>query len=691
MKSHSLLAACALAAHLGLIAATPELPSGKQPITIEHLWQLQRMDSPALSPDGKWAAVEVSSFDMKENTSASDIWLLATDGSTQRKLTSHSSRDGSPQWSPDGREIAFVSKRDGDDQAQIYLISPEGGEARRLTKVSTGVSAIKWFPDSKQIAFISWVWTDLEKDEDQGKRLKQRQEAKVKAIAIETTTFRYWDHWFGDGRVPHLFVANTITGGHRDLMTKTELSLLRNDLSTGLSAGLYDISPDGLEVAFTTDLGKDPGADPASDILTLDIAGGAWKKITSDNPANDSNPRYSPDGKWIAYTRQAIKHFYADRERLVLHDRKTGHNSVLTESWDRTVGSPAWAPDSQRILFLAEDQGQQHLWSLGLKDKKPDQLAQGGAISTFSVSANGKRLAFARSDLAQPGAIHAAESDGSGVRRLDRFNDELTRQWQLGEVKTMKFKGFGGKTVEMFVVFPPGFDAKKKWPLLQMIHGGPHNAWLDQFHFRWNPQVFAAPGYVVALVNYHGSSGWGQAFTDSITADYGRREFEDVEKATDHLIAQGYIDKDRLTAAGGSYGGFMVAWMNGHTDRYQAYVCHAGVYNWVSMMGSDVIRGRERALGAFPWDNPAKVLKQSPHSYAKHFNTPTLVVHGEQDFRVPVSQGFEYYSTLRAKGVPARLLYYPDENHWVLKPQNAKLWTSEFMGWIGRYVPPGGR
>jgi dipeptidyl aminopeptidase/acylaminoacyl peptidase len=239
------------------------------------------------------------------------------------------------------------------------------------------------------------------------------------------------------------------------------------------------------------------------------------------------------------------------------------------------------------------------------------------------------------------------------------------------------------------VIYPPNFDPQKKWPLLQVVHGGPHGAWMDQYHFRWNMHLFASRGHVVAAVNFHGSTGWGDAFTDSNTAQYGTKEFEDVEKATDYLLAEGYIDPARLAAAGGSFGGYMVAWMNGHTDRYKAYVCHAGVYDWVAQMASDYVRGRQRALGAFPWENPQKVLDQSAHWYAKNFKTPTLVVHCEQDYRVPVTQGFEYYTTLRVLGVPTRLVYFPDENHWVLKPQNSRLWYKEFFDWIEKYVGAG--
>ncbi len=673
---------------LGLVlVATTAAGQAKHPITVEEMWAVKRPGAPSLSPDGRWAAVELTSYDMKENKGASDIWLLATDGSAQWRLTAHSGRSSSPAWSPDGNWIAFLAKREGDEETQVYLISPTGGEARRLALIPTGASALKWFPDSKRIAFLSWVWPELATEEEQVQRLKDRRDAKVKAYVIETTGFRYWDHWLADGRVPHVFVVEVETGKHRDILAGTGVSLVRQEPS----AGFYDISPDGTEIAFTADLTKDFGYDPNQDIVTIPVAGGKWTNLTADNPANDTNPRYSPDGKWIAYTRQAIKGFYADRERIVLYERTTGAKRVLTENWDRSAEAPVWSADSRRLYFGAEDKAKQPLWVLTIAGGDPKPLVAGGTISSLARSGDGRAIAFLRTTMGLPPAVYAASADGTDERKIEAFNDSLVAGWQLGEVKEVIYPGWGDEPVYMWVIFPPGFDPTKRWPLLQIVHGGPHGAWMDQFHFRWNMHLFASRGYVVAAVNFHSSTGWGQAFTDSTTGDYGRRELEDVEKGTNYLLAKGYIDPARLAAAGGSFGGYMMAWMNGHTTRYKAMVCHAGVYDWISQMASDTVRGRDRALGAFPWENPQKVLQQSPHFYAKNFKTPTLVVHDEQDFRVPVTQGFEYYTTLRMLDVPARLLYFPDENHWVLKPQNSRLWYKEFFDWIEKYAAAGPR
>lgn len=658
----------------------------KRPITVEDLWDVARPGAPTLSPDGKWAAVEITRYSMEENTSTSDLWLLATDGSVQRRLTTHAARDAAPAWSPDGKWIAFLSKREGDDQTQVYLISPEGGEARRLTKLSTGASGLKWLADSKHVAFLSWVWPHLASEAEQAKQLKALKDAKVKAYLIETTNFRYWDHWVAEGRVPHLFLAHVDTNEALDVLAGTGLSLPR----TEPGSGSYDFAPDGSEVAIVTDLGSDPGYQPNADVVVLDRKTGKWRNLTEDNQAGDASPRYSPDGRWLAYTHHRVPHA-PDRDRIVVVDRKTGAKRTLAEPWDHSVAELAWAPDSRQLYFTAEDRGRQPIWTLPVSDGTPKAIVAEGTNTSLDLSHDGRTLAFVRTTMGMPGAVFAAAADGSGARKIETFNDARAAAWALGDVRELTYKGWGGEPVQMWVIYPPQFDRTKSWPLLQIVHGGPHGAWMDQFHFRWNMHLFASRGYVVAAVNFHGSTGFGDAFADAIHGRYGTKELEDIEKGTDFLLAEGYIDPNRLAAAGGSYGGYLVAWMNGHTERYRAYVCHAGVYDWVAQMASDFVRGRQRALGGFPWEAPEKTLAQSAHSYAKNFKTPTLVVHGELDYRVPLTQGLEYYTTLRMRDVPARLVYFPDENHWVLKPQNSRLWYREFFNWIEKYAPSGAR
>ncbi len=665
----------------------------RRPITLEDLWAVKRVGAPSLSPDGRWAAVALTTYSMEDNRGAADIWLLATDPSavqaagsaTKRRLTSHTASDTSPQWSPDGKSVAFLSRRDGDEQTQIYLISPEAGEARRLTRISTGASAIQWFPDSTRIAFISSVWPELNSDTDQARRMKEQRDAKMKAVVSEQTMYRYWDHWIADGRVPHLFTVDVATGVITDLFAGTELKLQMTDAS----ADDFDIAPDGSEVAFATDLAKDPGFDPNADIVTMRLDSRQWQNITADNAVHDTSPRYSPDGKWIAYGRLSTPRFEADRTRVALFDRATAGKPILTERWDRSAGSPEWAPDSQWLYFTAEDRARVPVWRLNVAGGEPQPLFETGSNSGATLSADGRTLAFVHTTIATLPGVFAAAADGSGARHIENFNDALASQWKFGEVKSVTFKGWNGEPAQMWVIFPPDFDPAKKWPLVQAVHGGPHGAWLDQFHFRWNMHLFASRGYVVAAVNFHGSTGWGQAFTDSITGQFGAKELADVEAATDYLIAAGYIDAERLAAIGGSFGGFMVAYMNGKTQRYKAYVCHAGVYDYpFQQTASDSVRSRDRALGGWFWEN-ADIQKQSARFYTAHMKTPTLIMHGELDYRVPLAHGLAYYAALKMKQVTTRLVYFPDENHWILKPQNSRLWHRELFDWLEKYIGAG--
>lgn len=657
-----------------------------RPVTPEDLWHVKRLGPPALSPNGKWVAIEVTTFNIEQNGSVSDLWFLSADGLTRKKVESEHDNNSSPVWSPDGKQIAFVGKSEG-KIGQIYLASPDNLKPRPLSKLPMSPSSLKWSPDGRWIFCIVQNWPEVGSDAEYQNRLEQSKKNKVKALVIDDAMYRVWDKWIADGKRPVLMAVSVKSGKHQYLFAGLNKFLPIH----GASARSYDIAPDGKELCFVSETTKELGTDYNYDLYTLRLdAPAQLRNITTDNPANDDSPVYSPDGKFIAFTRQTIKFFYADRARLMLHDRQTGQNRELSGKLDRSCEAPRWAADSSAIFCSVEMDGYHKLVKISRNGESLTPATEGHSDSSLDISRDGRHAVFLRTNFNLPAALYFTSTKFDGdARQIDTFNKELVAQWQLGKVESLTFKGADNDDVQMWVVYPPNFDFQKKWPLLQMVHGGPHNAITTGFHYRWNPHVFAARGYVVGIVNFHGSSGFGQKFTDSLQGDMAGKPFIDIMKATDLLESKPFIDSKRTTAAGASYGGYMMAWLNGHTDRFQALVCHAGVYNAHGMMASDLVRGRERAWGAFPWGDITKIDRQSPQRFAAHFKTPTLIMHGEKDYRVPVTQGLEYYNTLRLKGVPTRLVYFPDENHWILKPQNSLLWHREFFGWLERFVGSG--
>ncbi len=655
----------------------------KKPVSATDLWNIKRLGSLKLSPCGKIAAVIVTEYDIDENKGQGDIWLVDSDGSRCRRFTTGESTENSPAWSPCGRKMAFTARREG-EKAQLHIISLDGGEAVELTSMPLGVYDPKWLPGGNGIVFVSQVIPGYEGALDSMRvEIERRKNSRITAKVTEDRFYRYWDHWLTDGYVSHLFLIDLDTKEVTDLMPGW-------GRLTGSSTGIeYNISPEGTEIAFTAFRDGSPYDALESDIYLLDMENpGKVRNLTADNPADDFSPYYTPDGKYILYGRQKIVGFYGDRVRLVRYNRKTDGKKLLTEGFDRSPSGWTVGKKGRTVYFNAADRAMVSLFSVGIDGGGVKEIYRGGTNRSVDLLPDGS-LIFMHQSNCEPDRVCTVRCDGKGFRKLTSFNDELLGRLEMGRFEDVWFKGADGQDVQMFILYPPGFDPGKKWPLLVLVHGGPHGTFGDNFHPRWNTQVFAAPGYVTAMVNFHGSSSFGQEFTDAITGEHGRKPLIDVMNAVDFILEMGFVDKNRMAVAGGSYGGYLVSWIGASTDRFACLINHAGVFDLCAQFGSDVTAGRSRAYGGTVWENLEDVIRWSPAHNMEDYVTPTLIIHGEKDYRVPVGNALEAYGILKAKGVPARMVYFPDENHWVLKAQNSIFWYGEFHAWLDRWIGAG--
>ncbi len=653
-------------------------PSGR-PLEAKDLWTIPRVGSPAPAKDGTWAVVPVTTYDLDKNEGRTRLWMVSTTGAFEpRALTSGDVNSSAPRVSPDGTRIAFVRKKDKGEKPQLHILPLDGGEAEKVTDLPLGVADPRWFADGRRIAFLAPLISGYLTPEATKARIEERDKNPVKAHVTEDRLYRYWDTWLDTGEVPHLFVLDLDSRALTDI---TPTSTRWFDLMD--PEGQYDISPDGSEIAFAANSSTPPHRKVRWLVYTVPTTGGEPAPLTNHPTREESRPRYSPDGASIVYGMQEEPDFYADRVRLVRHDRKAGTQTVLTEAWDRSA--MAWEFDGAgRLVVTAEDNARVVAFALPLAGGTPTPLHTGGILSGLAVA--GGKAFFTRQTLSQPAEAWTATIDGKSAAAITAFTDATTKDIALGEAQEFTFEGARGETVQAFLVLPPSFDATKKYPLVHVIHGGPHGISGDQFHARWNAHLFAAPGYVSLLVNFHGSTSWGQDFAKCIQAHWGEYPMQDIEAATDAVLAMGFVDAKAMAITGGSYGGYLVSWIGSHTDRYACIVNHAGVYNTQAQYASDVTQGRHKAFGGEPWDGLEKIDQWNPARFAAGMNTPMLVVHGENDYRVPVDQGLECYNVLQGKGVPARLVYFPDENHWVLKPKNSMFWNAEVHAWLARWL-----
>ncbi len=669
---------CALAA---LLLASANISAQTQPYTADAMWQLKRLADPAISPDGRVAVVPVTTYDTAENKANTDLWLVPTKPGRARQLTSGEASDTSPTWSPDGQLIAFVSKRGDDEQAQLYVIPVDGGEARRVTNIPTGVIGPKWFPDSKRIAFLSQVWTDLKTWEEMGRRIKERAEPKMSAQVWTKPRISHWDR-FLDERETHVFSVSIAGGDPTPLTLGSGFSL---DVGEP-DASTYDISPDGTELAFSADI-DGTGIDPNFDVFVMPIDGGQPTNLTADNAGDDTSPLYSPDGRLLAFRRQVVKGFYADRARLMLFDRRTRSTRGLTDDWDRSADGLVWSPDADALFGSIDDAGTRRIYRFDVSGGAPRAITRDASFSSLAVAGSGPVIVGLRQSFIEPPTLVSIIARNGSATKLSDFNDAAFANLTQGRYERVTYKGANDEDVQMWIVYPPNFTPEKRWPLYLLLHGGPHNAMTDGYQWRWNAQVFANWGYVTAWHNFHGSSGFGQAWTDSISKEWGELPYTDTIKAAEWFASQPWIDSERMAAGGGSFGGYLATYLLGREHPFKTLVAHAAVYNSYTQYASDYGAEKKR-FGEF-WEDFERFERNSPHMSAGNFNTPTLIIHGQRDLRVPVNHGMELFNTLQVRGVPSKFVYFPDENHWVLKPQNSLFWYETKRQWLEQYVPPG--
>jgi dipeptidyl aminopeptidase/acylaminoacyl peptidase len=685
-------------------------------MTFEDMMAMKRLGETAVSPDGRWVAYSATSVNLDKNTRTAELWLQKTEGREPQRLAVAGPGDGGVQFSPDGKHILFLSSRDGGEQ--VWLADFDSATSavtnpKKLTTIATEADNARWSPDSKSVVLVSSVYPDCPaitlSDAKAGDKCNADRDAaqaasKVKAQIFSHLLYRHWNHFTGDKR-SHLFLVSVENGALRDLTPNDARDV--PPFSLGGEGG-FSFAPDSKELAFTENLDEEPATSTNADIFTLDLTDPSAKPVkVSTSPGGDFSPAYSPDGKWLAWRSQARVGYESDKFRLVLYDRAAKTITDLLPKLDNWVDEFTWSKDSRRIYFVSGNEREAPLYSIDLANhavrsftKVPGEWSD---IHALPVQEHGHELIVGSlMNVNRPAEVAIADLDRMTPENkteyipetLTNLNYALLDQLDLSNLESFWFTAADGTKVEGFVIKPPAFDTTKKYPLKFLIHGGPQGAWGDSWSYRWNPELFAANGYVVVMINPRGSTGYGQAFVDGVNGDWGGKPFTDLMAGLDYAEQHyPFIDKTRECALGASYGGYMANWVLGHTDRFKCIVSHDGMFNAESAFGSTEedwfnvweFKGR-------PWDyygkpdeeNPFR--KWSPSLYAKNFKTPTLVIHSQLDYRLDVSEGYQLFDTLQLLKVPSKMLYFPDEGHWVQKPQNSQLWYKTVNAWVDQWT-----
>lgn len=685
-----------LAALLVSALGAPALQGGRA-MSLDDLFRAVRVSDPQISPDGKWVAFVRTTTDFEAGTRNADVWIVPSDGSAPpRPLTTHAKADDTPRFSPDGKTLAFLSRRSG--APQVHLLDLSGGEARKLTDLANGAEApLVWSPDGKSLAFASDVRPECADEACNEKKSEEAEKSAVKVHHLTRLLYRHWDEWRTDVR-KHVLLADAATGATRDL-TPGDF-----DAPTGqYEDGAIAFSPDGKELAFVSNReGRDREAWSTNmDVFVVSLEPGkegAPERLT-ENPAADIQPIWLDAGR-VAVRAQRRPGFEADRWWLDLYDRKSRTKKTAFESPERSVGDLVVSPDGKTVYFTSDEKGRQNVYAVDLETGGVKEVAYGGGIGT--VRAGNGFLVLSKASLTAPAELFrldlpvapkkgakAPASPPPALRALTNENAAFRKDVTFTPPESFYAKGAGGAEIHSWLVKPPFFDPAKKYPVVFLIHGGPQGAWEDSWSYRWNPSLWAAQGWVVVCPNPRGSTGFGQKFVDEISLDWGGKVMDDLTAVFDATVSLPFVDPKRTAVAGASYGGYAVNWLISQTNRFRAAVTHAGVFNLESMaLVTEELWFPDWEFGGEPWGPKAQeqFAKWSPHRHAHKIQTPTLVITNELDFRVPVDQGLQLFTVLRRRGVPSEALVFPDEGHWVLKPKNSRRWHETVFAWLGKYL-----
>jgi dipeptidyl aminopeptidase/acylaminoacyl peptidase len=653
------------------------------PFSIHDMLAMDRISEPQVSPDGKWVVFTLRRTDLAANRGRTDLWLIGVDGAGLRQLTSHPSGDSSPQWAPDGKSIYFLSTRSG--SSQVWRILIDGGEAEQKTTLPLDVGGFLLSPDGSRLALAVEVFPDCETIACAKNKLDEMANRKASGRIYDKLFIRHWDTW-KDGRRSHVFVMPTTGGEPVDLMKGMDA-----DCPSKPFGGMDEVAftPDSKALVFTARMaGREEAWSTNFDLYLAPVDGSAApKNLTESNKAWDTSPVFSPDGKTLAYRAMSRPGYEAGRFRIVLRNWADGKARVLTENWDRSPNGVTWSVEGKTIYTTAENLGQTSLFAIEIANGNVRTVVKEGTVNSAALAGN--RLLFDRHHLRSPVELYSVLPNGSDVRQITRINAEKLAKARMGEPEQFSFKGWNDETVYCYIVKPIDFDPNKKYPVAFLIHGGPQGSFGNDFHYRWNPQAYAGAGYAVVMVDFHGSTGYGQAFCDAIRGDWGGKPLEDLQKGLAAALSKyPWMDGTRVGALGASYGGYMINWIAGTwPDRFRCLVSHDGnLDERLAYFDTEELWFPEWDHIGTPWENPKHYEKHNPINFVKNWKTPMLVIHSALDYRVVDTQGISTFTALQRRGLPSKFLYFPDENHWVLKPHNSILWHETVIGWLDQWV-----